>query len=127
MNYRKINYRLFFFCIFTLVSAFSYAQSLTLSKETLNLGDVKVKEKVEISLYAKNVSSEPLVIKDEYLPCKCTKVSYSRKPIMPGDSTFVKVTYEAKEEGAFYKSVVLFHSGKEKTSTFNIRGTGVRY
>lgn len=121
MNYKTIAKTL---CsiILTATSTLAFSQQLILSETSFNFGKVKIKDKKVISVTAKNDSNSPIVITDALIPCKCTKVDYSKKPIMPKDSTTIEITFEAKESGAFYKKVTLYHSTKEKQSVIAIRG-----
>ncbi|MFI3268110.1 MAG: DUF1573 domain-containing protein [Rikenellaceae bacterium] len=123
MSCKIINRKSVLLCIFCLFVVSSYSQSLLLSQETFNFGDLMLNEKKDVSLCVKNVSDVPLVIKDANVACKCTKINYSKRPIMPNDSTFLKITFDAKELGAFYKKVVLIHTGEEASSTIILRGT----
>lgn len=122
MNCKIINKLFIFSFLLSFASVFCYGQNLKLSKESFNFGDLELKDKRNVSLYAINVSKKPLVIKDAEIACSCTKLNYSKRPIMPNDSTLLKITFDAKDRGTFYKKIILFHTGEEKNSTIILRG-----
>lgn len=54
-----------------------------------------------------NPGKKPLIIEDATAECGCTKPEYPQQPIMPGKVGKIKVTYDAKEPGAFTKKVTV--------------------
>ncbi len=53
-----------------------------------------------------NEGNEPLIIIYARASCGCTKPDYPRKPIAPGKSGIIKVTYNPRNRpGGFYKMV----------------------
>lgn len=54
-----------------------------------------------------NPGKKPLIIEDATAECGCTKPEYPQQPIMPGKTGKIKVTYDAKEPGAFTKKVTV--------------------
>ena len=51
----------------------------------------------------KNISKENLMIFQVRTTCHCTSVDWSREPILPGETTVIRATYDAQREGEFYK------------------------
>ncbi len=104
---RKIVCCVFALLLFSLcfVSGDASAQSLTVTPRAVELGDVTVKSKNTIRLVCRNEGTAPLVIRDIAVDCKCTKPTWSRKPLMPGDSTVVTVVFTPTDTGGFYKSL----------------------
>lgn len=54
-----------------------------------------------------NEGSEPLVIKHAKGSCGCTVPEYEKEPIMPGETSQIKVRYDTKRVGKFTKTVTL--------------------
>lgn len=54
-----------------------------------------------------NTGTEPLVIKHAKGSCGCTVPSYKKEPIMPGESSELKVRYATNRIGAFSKTVTI--------------------
>lgn len=75
---------------------------------------------------AENVGQEPLVILNVSTSCSCLKAHYLRRPIMPGESVYIRVTIEAEkmQEGVFHRVVeVSSNAGK---SLLSVKGTTVK-
>ena len=71
-----------------------------------------------------NTGNKPLLIIDATASCGCTHPEYPSKPIKPGKTGKIKVTYSPiGRPGAFNKSVKIKTNGKERTTTLHITGT----
>lgn len=69
----------------------------------------------------KNKGKEPLLLSKPQSSCGCTVASWPKAPILPGDSSEIKVTYNTSFEGAFNKTVVV-NSNTKKPVVLRIRG-----
>ncbi len=54
-----------------------------------------------------NTGSEPLVIKHAKGSCGCTVPEYPKAPIMPGETSEIKVRYATNRVGPFTKTITL--------------------
>ncbi|MGK0388633.1 MAG: hypothetical protein ACI94Y_001363 [Maribacter sp.] len=54
-----------------------------------------------------NTGSEPLVIKHAKGSCGCTVPEYAKAPIMPGETSEIKVRYATNRVGPFTKTITL--------------------
>jgi len=54
-----------------------------------------------------NEGTEPLVIKHAKGSCGCTVPEYEKAPIMPGESSEIKVRYATNRVGPFTKTITL--------------------
>ncbi len=75
----------------------------------------------------KNTGNAPLVITNAEASCGCTKPEFSSKPVPPGGTGEIRVTYNAASVGAFDKPVYITTNaakpdGKEKYE-LHITGT----
>lgn len=52
-----------------------------------------------------NISKEPVIISKVKSSCGCTVTGYDKSPVMPGESSSITATYNAKKIGAFRKSL----------------------
>ena len=77
-----------------------------------------------------NEGDSPLIITRAQASCGCTSPQYSKKPIRPGESSEIKVTYHAKgRPGPFDKSVYVYSNDKSServmlTITGNVINNG---
>jgi len=79
----------------------------------------------EITFKFKNNTTAPLVITDAHPSCGCTTPTWTKTPVMPGESGEVKASYGTEgRAGYFSKSVkVTFDNGS--TTDLVISGTVV--
>lgn len=81
------------------------AQSLRVVPAVVQLGDIALRSRNRVELTCVNASDRPLVIREVRTDCTCTKPSWPRSPIMPGDSVRVSVLLTPTDRGAFYKTI----------------------
>ena len=69
----------------------------------------KVKQNIPVTYEFKftNPAKKPLIIESATAECGCTTPVYPTKPIMPGKTGTIKVTYDAKNLGSFTKKVTI--------------------
>ena len=68
-----------------------------------------------------NTGTKPLIIVSAHASCGCTKPEFPKKPIEPGKTGVVKITYKPKNRpGAFDKIVSI--TSNAKTVHMRIRG-----
>ncbi len=104
------------------------AQDSTVKKATadgarLDFGEIteydfgKIKEnggKKTGSLTFKNTGNKPLVITKVMISCKCTSIDYPKKPVMPGASGKITITYDPKKQkGVFHKAIQIYSNDSE--------------
>ena len=72
-----------------------------------------------------NSGDEPLLIINAKASCGCTRPTYPKKPIKPGKSDKIRVTYNpAGRPGEFVKTVTIkTNIGKKKEYKLKIKGT----
>ncbi len=67
-----------------------------------------------------NNGNEPLILSKPRSSCGCTVPSWPKEPILPGESSEIKVTYNTHKAGAFNKSVTVYSNSK--TVILRIKG-----
>ncbi|MFI3305393.1 MAG: DUF1573 domain-containing protein [Rikenellaceae bacterium] len=76
-----------------------------------------------------NRGDEPLIIKRVERSCSCMKASLSKRPIAPGESREMKVSYEVRKmpPGLFSKVVQIYSTSRSDTgfTQFTITGRSV--
>ena len=66
-------------------------------KKVCDLGTVKLNKEVTDTFTFTNVGKKPLVLYNVTAACSCTKVDYSKAPIMPGKTGTIKVIFKAEK------------------------------
>lgn len=70
-----------------------------------------------------NRSDKPIILVKALSNCGCTVPEISRKPILPGEKTRIKVTFDpTHQSGIISKNVGIYSSDREKVASLTIRG-----
>ena len=72
----------------------------------------------------KNTGDKPLVIEQAVASCGCTVPKYTKKPVQPGESGEIKVTYNGtgKMLGHFKKTITVRNNGTPEMIRLYIEG-----
>lgn len=69
-----------------------------------------------------NTGEEPLIIKNAKGSCGCTVPTYSKDPIMAGETGTIKVKYDTRRVGPFTKYVTITSNATNRTVRLTIKG-----
>ena len=72
------------------------APVMKFEKESHDFGKMKAGDKVSYDFKFTNTGKSPLIITDGYASCGCTKPSWPKTPIKPGDSGVIHVTFNSQ-------------------------------
>lgn len=74
-----------------------------------------------------NEGDAPLVIKKITKSCSCMSVTYSRKPVVPGEMGVIKIKYEPHkvEAGIFHKVLQIYNNTSESVRLVTIQGNSM--
>jgi len=87
-----------------------------------DFGRVIQGEIVSYSFKFKNTGGSPLVISNISASCGCTATSYPKEPIMPGDTEFIKVTFDSNGRKGFqYKTITVASNTQPNTNKLSIK------
>ncbi|MEN9569639.1 MAG: hypothetical protein RL172_870 [Bacteroidota bacterium] len=70
--------------------------SVQLIDSVYNFGTITEGESVQYNYRFKNIGSKPLVISSAQPSCGCTVPEKPEKPVLPGETGFIKVTFNSK-------------------------------
>lgn len=84
----------------------------------------KIKQSVPVITYfeIKNISDKPLVVENTWGSCGCTTPEKIEKPIAPGETAKLKVSYNAAALGSFTKDVYIKFAGVDTPKDVKITG-----
>lgn len=97
---------------------------LTFEKKEHNFGKFSLKDgKKTCSFKYKNETKEPILINHVLSSCGCTQPTWSKKPIMPGESGEIQATF-LNDQGPFpfEKSLTVYTSASNKPVILRLRG-----
>jgi hypothetical protein len=66
-----------------------------------------------------NTGKLPVTLKDVQASCGCTTPEFNRGTLNPGDSSIIKVGYNAAAEGNFQKDVTIYIGEQQKIITIS--------
>lgn len=69
-----------------------------------------------------NTGDAPLLITNVKTSCGCTVPSYSKAPILPGESGQLNIKYDTKRLGAFNKTVTVTSNAEGGNKILKIKG-----
>lgn len=69
-----------------------------------------------------NEGDAPLVITNVKTSCGCTVPSYSKAPILPGETGELKIKYDTKRLGAFTKTITVSSNAEDGNKILKIKG-----
>ncbi|MBO4656356.1 MAG: DUF1573 domain-containing protein [Bacteroidales bacterium] len=92
--------------------------------KTHDFGDVLITDgPLSCKFVMTNISNNPIVIHNVVSSCGCTVPDYDKKPIEPGKSTAIEVTY-SNDQGPypFNKTITVYVSGVNRPVVLKIKG-----
>lgn len=73
-----------------------------------------------------NTMKKALVISNVKPSCGCTVASWPKEPIPAGKTGVIKVSYNTKIPGTFYKTIAVTSNAKNATVILRIKGNVIR-
>jgi hypothetical protein len=98
--------------------------TVTLLDTAFNFGTIKEGDTIMRAFRFINAGTKPLIIQMAQASCGCTVVDRPDKPIMPGDTSFIKATFDSKGKGGetVMKQVFVHSNADPEFTPFIIRG-----
>ncbi|WP_395043039.1 DUF1573 domain-containing protein [Flavobacterium sp.] len=101
------------------------ASPLAWKAEVVEVGEIPQGTPKAIQFEFKNTSDKAVIITNVKPACGCTAADYTKEPIAPGKTGFVKATYNAAAAGSFTKTVTVTTSAEETPKVLTFKGTVV--
>lgn len=97
--------------------------SISIDKEVHDYGDIDKGADPYCEFVITNKGNEPLILTNAKGSCGCTVPEWSKEPVLPGESTVMKVKYDTKRVGPINKSVTITSNAtNEPTKVIRIKG-----
>jgi hypothetical protein len=97
--------------------------SYTFEQTTHDFGTIRANETQTAVFTLTNHSTTPLTLTRVTASCRCSKISWPRRPILPGKSAELTVTYKDRNPGAFYKIIEVKTNGTPAETRLTLKGT----
>jgi len=92
------------------------------STETYEFGSIEQDVPATAEFVLTNEGKQPIIITDVKKTCGCTVPAYNEEPIMPGESSTIKATYNAKKAGLFTKTIKVYTTLSDKPILLKLKG-----
>ena len=103
--------------------ALTESTTVQIIDSSYNFGKITDGEKVEYSYRFKNTGNKPLVIIDATASCGCTVPQKPEKPILPGETGFIKIVFDSKGRvGAAHKTITVTSNAKPEFTPLILTG-----
>ena len=95
---------------------------VSLSKERLELGSLKIGQTFSDSITIRNIGNNPLIIRDVITSCDCLTANVSSTNVTFGDSTDLRVEFTPEETGEFFKDVFIYCNIEDSSVHVQLHG-----
>ena len=108
---------------FAALSAAAQAR-LVFEPDTWDFGTIRESDgRVSHTFTGVNRGDKPLVILDVVTSCGCTAPEFSRRPVTPGGTTQITVTYDpTNRPGTFTKELWIYSDERKKVASITVQG-----
>lgn len=98
------------------------AQKLHVINTAVDCGKVEYNQPVTATFKMKNKGGRRLTISDVRVSCGCIKADYPKGEIPSGEEFELKVTYDARQLGHFYKEACVYSNGTKQPVYLSMKG-----
>ena len=97
--------------------------TMDLSSTTVDFGTIEQDSDPFRTITFTNTGNEPLIIKNAKGSCGCTVPTYEKAPILPGETSEIKIRYATNRLGKINKTVTLYtNEGKDVKRVLKVVG-----
>lgn len=102
--------------ILFLNSALGFAQEAEffVKGATFKFPDAKEGELLEHVFNVSNTGKKPLLISAYKVECSCTKAYFSKDPILPGESSQIKITFDTEGKSYYQDRIIYFTTNTKR-------------
>lgn len=120
---KKLLFSLMAFTFATAIFAQKKAADVAkLSTETYDFGKIKQSVPATATFVVTNIGADPLIIEQANPTCGCTISDYTKAPIAPGKTGYIKATYNAMAIGGIHKTLTVKFAGVDEIKQINLAG-----
>jgi hypothetical protein len=101
------------------------ASAISWKSDSVDVGTIPQGTPKSIDFEFKNTGDKAIIITNVKPACGCTAADYTKDPIAPGKTGYVKATYNAAAAGAFTKTVTVTTNAEETPKVLTFKGTVV--
>lgn len=95
---------------------------ISVSESVYDFGIIDRNKPVSKEIIITNSGKDPLVLNQVTTSCACTIASWTKAPIESGKTGVVKVTFDAKMMGRFYKYINIYSNAETRLTRIGLKG-----
>jgi len=95
---------------------------MTFEAKEHDFGNITQNVPVMATYKFKNTGSKPIIISKVKKTCGCTVPKWPEQPIMPGEEAVIEAEYNAKNPGAFNKTITVVSNAAENYIYLRLKG-----
>lgn len=99
---------------------------LTANIESYDFGQIEWNKPVTVDYIITNTGDRPLILSNVTTSCACSVASWPQEVIEPNQKGVVRVDFDAKALGSFYKEVAIYSNSTPEIVYLNFTGEVVR-
>lgn len=133
MNYKLTSSAILFivcfsFILFAIGPSFAQGTSaankgmLQFEQEIIDFGTVAYNAEGSRTFSFMNIGEAPVIITNVKTSCGCTVAKKPKKPVMPGETSKIKVSYDTKRVGGFSKRITVMSNASNARQVLTIKG-----
>ena len=96
--------------------------TLLVTPDSYDFGVVARSESRNMTVTVTNTGTTPLLLTDVRVTCNCIRLRWPKKPIVPGESAEIGVTYRSRDRGAFYKEIKIITNASPDPFSVWVKG-----
>ena len=97
--------------------------TVSVDRTTIDMGKFDWRQEQKATFTLTNTGDKPFAIATVKTSCGCTTVDYDPKPVRPGESVSLHVTYKAENTGFFQKTLTVYCNTKDAPLRLKILGS----
>ena len=96
--------------------------TVSVDQTSIDMGKFDWRQEQTATFTLTNTGDKPFAIATVKTSCGCTTVDYDPKPVRPGESVSLRVTYKAENTGFFQKTLTVYCNTKDAPLRLKILG-----
>ncbi|WP_059025819.1 DUF1573 domain-containing protein [Gabonibacter massiliensis] len=96
--------------------------AIEVNRDSVYLDTFRYSESKKTIFEIKNTGHFPLIIKKIETSCGCTDVTWNKKPLLPGKTEKIQITFTPNSLGHFSKTIRIFCNISSQTYTLRLSG-----
>ena len=96
--------------------------TIEIPQDSINLKTIRYDEKPQAIFTLKNTGSHPLLIKNVLTTCGCTNPQWEKRPVLPGQTREIIVTFKPNSLGRFTKKIQVLCNTRLKLHDLKLEG-----